>query len=284
MAWRAVNYKYGIAWNSTNTFKSRRETISCTRFFLRFCSWFSATRFNLETEWKNTFPRTRELDRVSALWFEAICLQICSWHPINFNFVPRLFQDELFEKARGEILDEIINLSQVTPKQWWVILVSSWATVMLTFVASHSSTTITSAVGRKHLRENFGTKRRLRCLRTSTSLPLKRTASVCSTRPSTSNWNSGLTKTCPENVSRFVCTFTVLPLELLFCNQRVGVWNRQRLSNSLPDWKRYVGGRIHWHAGKRQDQERPGPDPGYAEKLCQRRGNEEAWMGREGRR
>ncbi|CAK8678812.1 unnamed protein product [Clavelina lepadiformis] len=50
---------------------------------------FKATRFNLETEWKNNFPRVRELDRT-----------------------------ELFEKAKNEILDDMISLVNIPPQQW----------------------------------------------------------------------------------------------------------------------------------------------------------------------
>lgn len=52
---------------------------------------FAATRYNLETEWKNTYPGQRELDRM-----------------------------ELFEKTRGEILDQLISLSQIQSKDWLV--------------------------------------------------------------------------------------------------------------------------------------------------------------------
>ncbi|XP_063224654.1 dynamin-like 120 kDa protein, mitochondrial isoform X3 [Bacillus rossius redtenbacheri] len=69
---------------------------------------FKATRFNLETEWKNTFPRLRELDR-----------------------------DELFEKARGEILDEVINMSQVSPRDWEELLMSKLWDKVSAYVFEH---------------------------------------------------------------------------------------------------------------------------------------------------
>jgi optic atrophy protein 1 len=55
---------------------------------------FKATHFDLETEWKNLFPHQRQLTR-----------------------------DELFEKARGEILDDLMKMTNYSPARWENVIV-----------------------------------------------------------------------------------------------------------------------------------------------------------------
>ncbi|XP_065842298.1 dynamin-like GTPase OPA1, mitochondrial [Oscarella lobularis] len=50
---------------------------------------FKSTRYDLESEWKNVYPKQRELDR-----------------------------NELFEKGRDEMLDQVASLLRVMPQEW----------------------------------------------------------------------------------------------------------------------------------------------------------------------
>lgn len=104
-------------------FKATQTTTRNLSFAVSDCFWkmvkesveqqadtFKAKRFNLETEWKNSFPKIREQDRVRSI----DCFFFFLFN-IHFCFS---FQDELFEKARGEILDEVVTLSQIPSRQW----------------------------------------------------------------------------------------------------------------------------------------------------------------------
>jgi len=67
------------------------HSVDCSGCYHVYIAEFLATRYNLETEWKNTYPGQRELDRL-----------------------------DLFEKAKGELLDQLVSLSQIQSKEWWV--------------------------------------------------------------------------------------------------------------------------------------------------------------------
>lgn len=65
------------------------ENVSSLKISIILFSKNIAIRYNLETEWKNSFPHLREMDR-----------------------------EELFEKARNNILDDLISLNGISSTVW----------------------------------------------------------------------------------------------------------------------------------------------------------------------
>jgi len=121
----------------SGVFKASQMTTQNLSFAVSNCFWkmvresieqqadsYKAKRFNLETEWKNFFPKLRELDR-----------------------------NELFDKARNEILDEVLTLSEITPQMWEDVITKH----LWTAVAPHFIETIYLPAAQANNPSNFNT-------------------------------------------------------------------------------------------------------------------------------
>lgn len=65
-------------------------------------------------------------------WIMSLTVIQCNF--VCYSSTRELDRDELFEKARGDILDEVVNLSQVSPKQWEDSLSKKLWEKMVTYV------------------------------------------------------------------------------------------------------------------------------------------------------